>query len=70
MAVNRRKTKEQKCESVFHFRPAFPEEAGLFYALTPEKDEAMGTVDSKPSKQLKRTSPLKSSMSKRINLEF
>ena len=44
MAVNRRKTKEQKCESVFHFRPAFPEEAGLFYALTPEKDEAMGTV--------------------------
>ena len=70
MAVNRRKTKEQQCEPGFHLRPAFPEEAGLFYALTPEEDEALGTVDSKPSKQLKRTSSLKSSMSKRRNLKF
>ena len=44
MAVNRRKTSEQQCESGFHLRPAFPEEAGLFYALTPEEDEALGTV--------------------------
>ena len=44
MAVNRRKTKEQQCEPGFHLRPAFPEEAGLFYALTPEEDEALGTV--------------------------
>ena len=44
MAVNRRKTKEQQCEPGFHLRPAFPEEAGLFHALTPEEDEAMGTA--------------------------
>ena len=44
MAVNRRKTKEQQCEPGFHLSPAFPEEAGLFHALTPEEDEAMGTA--------------------------
>ena len=44
MAVNRRKTKEQQCEPGFHLRPAFPKEAGLFHALTPEEDEAMGTA--------------------------
>ena len=70
MGKEQRKTNEQQCEPRFHLRPAFPEEAGLFYTLTPEEDEALGTVDSKPSKQLKRTSPLKSSMSKRINMEF
>ena len=47
MAVNRRKTKEQQCEPGFHLRPAFPEEAGLFHALTPEGDGALGTVDHK-----------------------
>ena len=70
MGEDQRRTKEQQCEPGFHLSPAFPEEAGLFYTLTPEEDEALGTVDSNPSKQLKRTSPLKSSMSKRINLEF
>ncbi len=44
MAVNRRKTSEQQCESGFHLRPAFPEEAGLFYALTPEENGALGIV--------------------------
>ena len=44
MAVNRRKTSEQQCEPGFHLRPALPEEAGLFYSLTPEEDEALGTV--------------------------
>ena len=44
MAVNRRKTKEQQCEPGFHLRPAFPEEAGLFHALTPEEDEAQETA--------------------------
>ena len=44
MAVNRRKTKEQQCEPGFHLSPAFPEEAGLFHALTPEEDEVMGTA--------------------------
>ena len=59
MGEDQRRTKEQQCEPGFHLSPAFPEE-----------DEALGTVDSKPSKQLKRTSSLKSSMSKRRNLKF
>ena len=31
-------------ERKFTLRPASPEEAGLFYALTPEEDTALGTV--------------------------
>ena len=44
MGENQRKTKEQQCEPGFHLHPAFPEEMGLFHALTPEEDEALGTA--------------------------
>lgn len=44
MGKEQRKTNEQQCEPRFHLRPAFPEEAGLFYTLTPEEDGALGTV--------------------------
>lgn len=44
MGEDQRKTKEQQCEPGFHLRPAFPEEAGLFHALTPEEGGALGTA--------------------------
>ena len=44
MSVNQRKTNEQQCKPRLHLCPAFPEEAGPFYALTLEEDEALGTA--------------------------
>ncbi|WP_066456593.1 hypothetical protein [Anaerotruncus rubiinfantis] len=38
------KAHKKQFERIFTLRPALPEESGLFYALPPEQDEALGAI--------------------------